>query len=190
MEDTVLIIGDSPFLKEVEGVLAYAVNRYPSLGMNVIVKKYKTSVHIFQDSLFIPLTNSLKDIKTVTLQQYGDLIRKENKELHDSFSFNFKEDTSQDIIKGDKLAWGGFTHDYAISYSIYKGFKNIILVGAADFVQGPHYVHGDTFKYSNTLKDYSKRFIEEYCMKRANIYTCNPASYLNIPRIDINTLLK
>ena len=190
MEDTVLIIGDSPFLKEIEELLAYAIARYPSLGMNVIVKKYKTNVHIFQDSLFIPLTNSLKETKTITLQQYGDLIRKENKELHDSFSFDFKKDTPQSIVKGDKLAWCGFTHDYAISYCIYKGYKNIILIGAADFVQGPHYVHGDAFKYSNILKENSKKFIEEYCTKKANIYTCNPASYLNIQRIDINILLK
>ena len=80
---TALIIGDSPFLGEVQDKLLYVLNRYDSFGMNSIVKRYKTNAHIFLDMLFIPLTNALQDMKTVTLYSYGDAIQKENKELID-----------------------------------------------------------------------------------------------------------
>ena len=190
MNKTVVIIGDSPFLGEIEQHIHYVLEQYPSIGINNALRLYNVSTHIFQDMQFIPLTNSYPDVKTVSLYKYGDLIRKKNKELLDSYTYNFKMNSTQDILKDGKLAWCGFTHDYAISYCIIKGYKNIVLIGAADFIAGKHYATDEDFKYSEKLKQNSKRFIEEVCTQRANILTCNPNSTLEVPRISIDKFLE
>ena len=183
MENTIFIIGDSPFLGEIEDKIHYITEKYPTMGINNAIRKYDVSIHIFQDMKFVKLTNSYPEVKTVAPAWYGDLVQKENKELIESYTFNFKTNTEEDIIKDGKLAWCGFTHDYAISYCIYKGHKNIVLVGAADFTGNKHYLTEEEFKYSEKLKLQSKKFIEEICSKKANISTCNPDSKLEIPRI-------
>ena len=190
MKDTILIIGDSPFLGEVEGTLHYVLEKYPSIGINNAVRKYKVGAHAFQDAKFINLTNQYPNTKTVSLYTYGDMIQKVNKDLYDSYTFNFMKDTEENILKDNKLAWCGFTHDYVISYCIIKGYKNIVLVGAADFTGNRHYLTEEEFNYSEKLKKQSKRFIEEVCTKRVNIYTCNSNSILAVPRISINKLLE
>ena len=190
MDKTVLIIGDSPFLGEIEKYLHYVISKYPSIGINNAIRKYDVQMHAFQDAKFINLTNEYQNVKTVTLYMYGDMIQKEKKELYDSFPFKFKENTENDIFKDGRLAWCGFTHDYIISYCIFKGYRNIILIGAADFTGKKHFLTDEEFKYSEKLKFQSKKFIEEVCIKRANIYTCNPESILNIPRIKISELLE
>ena len=190
MSKTILIIGDSPFLGEVEGHIHYAIEKYPSMGINNAVRKYNVQTHIFQDFKFINLTNQYQEVKTVTLYEYGDIIQKEKKELYNSYPFRFKENTVDDIFLNNRLAWCGFTHDYNISYCIMKGYENIILIGAADFIGNKHFITEEEFKYSEKLKFQSKKFIEEICMKRASIYTCNPASILDIPRIEISKLLE
>lgn len=190
MNKTVLIIGDSPFLGEIEGTIHYAIEKYPSIGINNAIRRYKVGTHAFQDAKFIALTNSYQDVKTLSLYLYGDLIQKENKELYDSYTFNFKNNTENDIFLGGRLAWCGFTHDYVISYCIMKGYKNIILIGAADFAGNQHYLTEEEFKYSEKLKANSRKFIEEVCTKRANVYTCNPNSLIDVERISVETLLK
>ena len=183
MDKTVFIIGDSPFLGEIEDKIHYITEKYPTIGINNAVRKYKVSTHIFQDMKFIGLTNLYPEVKTVTIPAWEDMIIKDNKELYDSFTFNFRINTKDDVVKNSKLAWCGFTHDYAISYCIAKGYLRIILVGAADFVGNKHYITKEEFKYSEKLKYSSKRFIEEVCFDRVNIMTCNPNSILEIPRV-------
>jgi hypothetical protein len=190
MKDLVFIIGDSPFLGEVEGEIHYIAEKYPTIGINNAIRKYSISTHIFQDMKFISLTNSYPEVKTVAPYMWGDLIQKDNKELLDSFTFNFKVNTKDDIVKNGKLAWCGFTHDYAISYCIMKDYSDVVLVGTADFTGNKHYLTGEEFKYSEKLKNNSKKFIEEICSKRANIVTCNPDSILDIPRVNLNEFLK
>lgn len=190
MSKTILIIGDSPFLGEVEEFLYYTIDKYPSIGINNAVRKYNVQMHIFQDVQFINLTNQYQNVKTITQYMYGDMIQKEKKELYNSYPFKFKENTVDDICKDGKLAWCGFTHDYAISYCILKEYQNIVLIGAADFTGKSHFLTEDEFKYSEKLKLQSKKFIEEICTQKANIYTCNPASILDIPRIEIKKLLE
>lgn len=189
MKETVLIIGDSPFLGEIEDGIHYAIEKYPSIGINNAITKYNVDTHIFQDAKFVNLTNRYSSVKTVAPAWYGDTIQKENKELIGSYPFKFKENTEEDIVFNGRLAWCGFTHDYAISYCILKGYKNIILIGAADFTGTKHYLTEEEFKYSEKLKYQSKKFIEEVCTKRAIIKTCNPNSILNIPRVGIKDLL-
>ncbi len=190
IENVAVIVGDSPFIEEIQDKLSYLLNRYFSLGINNIIKKYETNIHLFQDIPFCSLTNKYPQMKTVAPYVHGDLITKDNKELIDSYSFDFKKDKAQDIYKDGKLAWCGFTHDYAVSYCIMKGYKNIILIGAADFIRGKHFMTEDVFSPSDILAEKSKRFIEEICTQRINIYTCNPESTLKVPRISLDELLK
>ena len=89
---------------------------------------------------------------------------------------------------GDKLAWCGFTHDYAISYLISQGCKEIILLGAADFINGGHYTHDWMFKRSEQLQERSIKFIEDCNNMYVNIKTCNPNSLIKIPYIPIDEL--
>ena len=186
---TILIVGDSPFFGGIEDRIHYVLSKYPSLGINNAIRKYNISTHVFQDMKFIDLTNAHPETKTLTLYSYGDMIQKTNKELYNSYVFNFKENTENDIFKDGRLAWCGFTHDYALSYCINKGYENIVLIGAADFTGNKHFLTDEEFNYSEKLKFHSKKFIEEICTKRARIYTCNFDSILDIPRVDIDTLL-
>ena len=190
LTNSVLIVGDSPYLKEIEGELTFLIQRYPSLGINNIVRKYETQIHIFQDIPFITLTNKFPSMKTVAPYAHGDLIQKKNKELIDSYTFDFMRNSAEDIYKDGKLAWCGFTHDYAISYCIMKGYQNIVLIGTADFEQGKHFMTEQDFSPSQILAINSKKFIETICTQRANIYTCNQNSWLSLPRIEISELLK
>jgi hypothetical protein len=189
MNSTILIIGDSPFLGEIEGQIHYVLEKYPSIGINNAIRKYNVQMHGFQDAKFINLTNQYQNVKTVTLYLYGDMIQKDKKEQYDSYPFKFGENTEKDIFYNGRLAWCGFTHDFLISYCIMKGYENIVLIGAADFTGNKHYLTDEEFKYSEKLKFQSKRFIEEVCTKRANIFTCNPNSILKIPRISLTALL-
>ena len=185
MEERVIILGDSPFLKEVEEKINYVTEKYYTLGINRIINKFNTHCHIFVDQHLIPLTNERQDLKTVTLYSYGDLIQKRSRELYDTYPCG----TNNVVEKDGKLAWCGFTHDYALSYCIHKGAKEIILIGAADFSNG-HYSVTHDFVYSDSLKKQSIKFIENVCSKYADIKTCNSNSALNIERISIENLLK
>ena len=185
----VILLGDSPYLGEVEKILQYVLDRYYSIGINRIINKFQVQGHVFVDPFLLKLTNEHPELFTISLYKYGDLIVKKNKELYNTYTFNFEENTENNLCKENKLAWCGFTHDYALSYLITKGFDDIILIGTADFVSGPHYSNPYDLKCSEKLKNSSKRFIEEICSKKALIRTCNPNSFLSIPRIEIEELL-
>lgn len=189
MKNTAIVLGDSPFLKEVEDKIRYVLDRYHSIGINNVITKYYTDEHIFLDKPFIALTNQYLG-KTVTLKVYDSLIHKDNKCLLDILSFDFHKHTCKDICNGDKLAWKGFTHDFAITYCIRQGFKKVILIGAGDFTKGGHFSNPHAFQYSYHCKENSKKFIEEYTSKLIQIETCNPKSYLRVPRVSIDDLLK
>lgn len=190
MSRTVLLIGDSPFLGTIKDKIHYLIDKYDSIGINNSVRLYPIKKHIFQDMKFIPLTLKYQEIPTVTLYMYGDMIAKDKRELIDSYTFDFLKNSSEDIVKDGKLAWCGFTHDYAISYCIYKGYDKVILIGAADFISGGHYATQEDFIYAEKLKKQSKRFIEEVCSKKIKIYTLNPESFLNVSRISAEELLE
>ena len=86
------------------------------------------------------------------------------------------------------LHYCGFTHDVAVSFGIQQGFKNIVLVGAADFTN-IHYDNSKPFIYSKRLMEQSKYFLEKVCTQYCNLYTFNPESKLNIPRITLEEVI-
>lgn len=90
---------------------------------------------------------------------------------------------------GDTLHYCGFTHDVAVSFCIQQGYKNIVLVGAADFTNY-HYDDNKPFIRSKRLEENSIRFLEDVCAKHCNLYTINPNSKLKVPRITIGELIE
>lgn len=190
IEDTIILLGDSPFIDEIKQKLYYVVQRFTTMGINRIVNTYKTNYQVFVDERMLSVANKHPDIYAVSLQRYGDMVRTKEKELYNSYSFNFDSNTEKDLCKNGKLAWCGFTHDFALSYLITKGWKNIILIGTADFSIGAmHHSVQMAFTPSLKLVEKSKKFINEVCTKRANIYTCNPNSLLTVDRVSIEDLL-
>ena len=183
--DRAIILGDSPFLNEVENTLHYVLEKYYVLGINYVITKCRADMHVFTDVNVVPLTNKYYDLNTLTLYSYGDMIRKRQKTLINTFTYKGDYCWKSD----DKLAWCGFTHDYAISYLISQGCKEIILLGAADFINGNHYTHNWQFKRSIKLQEASADFIKDCCNMYADIKTCNPNSILDIPYIPIEELL-
>jgi hypothetical protein len=180
-----IILGDSPFLKEVEHILHYVLDKNYVLGINYVITKCRADVHVFTDANLIPLTNSYPNIDTISMCAYGAMIRKPKKTLINTFTY-----IGDYCIKKDgKFAWCGFTHDYVISYLISKGCKEIILLGAADFINGNHYTHDWRFKRSDALQEKSIGFIEDCANMYADIKTCNPNSPIKIPHIPIEELL-
>ena len=186
MEGKVIILGDSPFLKEIEDKVNYVTERYYTIGINNVIKKFNVHAHVFTDMPLVRLTNSRPDLKTISLYMYGDLIQKDNKELYDTFSF---KEGDEKVEKDVKLAWCVFTHDYALSYCIAKGVKEVILLGAADFSHSGHFATSLDFTPSELLRRQSLKFIENVCTKYVDVKTCNPNSMLNIEKINIEELL-
>ena len=181
----ILILGDAPFLREIEDKINYVTNRYYTIGINRVINHFNIQKHIFTDFSMIGCSNKYYDIPAITLYSHGDLVRKAQKELINTFSYN--EDG--EIQKDGKLAWCGFTHDYALSYCISKGYKEVVLIGAADFVGDGHYSIPAEFKRSQKLQEKSINFINNVCTKYLDVYTCNPNSSLSVPRISIDELL-
>lgn len=184
-----ILLGDSPFLKEVEGKVQYILDRWYSVGINRVIYKFRTNAHVFVDAFILPMTNERQDLFTISLAKYKNMIPKPNKALYNTYTFNLKKNGLKDLKKDDHLAWCGFTHDYALSYLITEGYDDIILLGTADFSSNSHYSNPYDLVCSEKLKLVSKRFIEEVCSKGALIRTCNPNSILDIPRIMVEDLL-
>ena len=106
--------------------------------------------------------------------------------MYDTFSF---KEGDERVEKDGKLAWCGFTHDYALSYCILKGIKEVILLGAADFSHNGHFATSLEFTPSELLRRQSLKFIEDTCTKYIKVKTCNPNSMLNVERISVEELL-
>jgi len=190
-----LILGDSPLIKTCEYELPYILNKYFSLGINRIIRKYTTSRHIFVDEEMAYLSNEYPDIPAITIPKNGNLLNKE-KELINTFS-NKVDIAYHNLVEfkvineNNELAWCGFTHDYAISYLVSKGYENIVLIGTADFIDGTHYsIDEKPFDRSAILQKNSVQFIESVHNDKAVIYTINPFSLLNVNFISVEELLK
>ena len=188
-ENTLILVGDSPFLGSVQGKLQQVLKLYPSMGINATIVKHKTDFHVFQDYRMARIANRFPEIKSVTSTKSKGLVTKENCEYVDSYPFSFDRNTYEDIIKDGKLAWCNFTHDYAVSWAVYKGYKRVVLIGAADFIPGPHYTLGGDFRYSGPLHRESIKYLSEVCPHKIEVLTCNPKSSLKVPRIPIDDLL-
>ena len=186
MKERAIILGDSPFLNEVESLLHYVLDRNYVIGINSVIRKCRVDMHAFVDISMINLTNQRQELHTLTLYSYGALIQKPNKTLIDTFSYR-GDYTWRD--KG-KLAWCGFTHDYVVSYLIDQGCKEIVLLGAADFINGEHYSNNTFFSYSPKLREKSIEFIQDCANRYVDIKTCNPNSLIKIPYIPIENLLE
>lgn len=103
--------------------------------------------------------------------------------------------TKPDIYTDKTLLSAGFTHDFAISYLIKCGYKNIVLAGCADFetktyAKQMNVKEDINWKYSEKVKINSLYLINNIFSKHVNIYTLNPNSVLNVKRITVKQLLE
>lgn len=189
IKNTVVVIGDSPYLNEIP-VVHFIAHKYKSYGINRVINKVRCTNQVATDLNIIANTsNKNKEIPILTLYAWGDFVKVKQKDLLNTFSYDFERDDKQ-LFKDNKLAWCGFTHDYVLSYlCTHTSYENIVLIGAADFIKGKHYSNSEDFTYGRILKDRSKYFIENVCTQYKNIYTCNPDSYLDIPKVVIQDLL-
>ena len=184
--DRAIVLGDSPFLNEVEHVLHYVLDKNYVIGINSVIKKCRIDLHAFTDTGLLKVTNAYPNIPSLTLYSYGALVRKSKKILLNTFTY--KHDYC--VEKEGKLAWCGFTHDYVMSYLITQGVKEIILLGAADFIEGKHYSNNWDFKRSKNLEEKSKRLIKDCCDTYCTIKTCNPNAIIEgVEYIPIESLL-
>jgi hypothetical protein len=194
-----LILGDSPIIQTIEKYIPNLLFLYPSIGINRIIRKFQTTKHIFVDDRILPVTNEFPNMPVITIKQNGSKVNKpkELKELINVYSphnNSFVKTINTDNIEVEnskgELLWYGFSHDYAISYLIRKGYDMIVLVGTADFIDGNHYVaNQEYFQRSNRLQNYSKQYIEYVNENIIPIYTINPNPIINIPTITIEELI-
>lgn len=101
--------------------------------------------------------------------------------------FNIPNSDSYELCQtptDGKLLYYGFTHDFVISWGLAKGFKRIVLVGTADFLDGGHYNSDDIFAPNK------KCIIDsmDYINSLDNVYTLNPKSKLQVKRIKIKEI--
>ena len=73
-----IVLGDSPFLNEVEHILHYVLDRNYVIGINGVVKKCRVDMHAFTDTGLLKITNAYPSVPSLTLYSYGDLVQKKN----------------------------------------------------------------------------------------------------------------
>lgn len=194
VDNTVIIIGKSPIIDDVNiyTKLPDLQSKFHNIGINQIAIPLRTEYIAFVDKKaiislkYIHLSTKIISIdKNATTSFEGDFYRSDHIPLDKPPFYN------------NTYSYYGFTHDICISWAYKNNFKNIILVGVADFTENSVYSSftdglpnmNSNFHYHNDCKAKSIKFIEN-AQKYINIYTINPKSVLNVPRISLDLLLK
>lgn len=191
MSRTLLIIGSSPVIDDYKEHINYLTQIYDSVGINSISTIFNTMYCAFVDEYFKHFIKGVpKSTKLITLEKYISLSNYYDGEFYTTFRPK-KKDTN--YIKEDNLAYFGFTHDLCISWGILKGYKNVILIGAADFnnkeyAQVNSNICGCTFNRDKVTEEGSINGINNFFTNFINIYTLNNKSALNVPRITLEEL--
>jgi len=174
----------------------YLVDIYPSIAINstatVVKSKYCAFLDDFKHFInSVPLSTEL-----ITLEKYIVLSERWTGHFYETFRPS-KVDSSKGLVVQDgKLAYFGFTHDMCISWAILKGYKNIVLIGAADFDTESYADIPNLVKYSplfnrdKGVQDSSIDAINNLYTKYINIFTINDNSMLRVPRVTIDELYK
>ena len=187
-KDWILVIGRSEIIND--KLLSDISELFITIGINNMNEKFHPTYTISVD-----LPNKVVDnigtfkIPTILLASVYNLKRIPDYIKTEVYQYEAISNICDTPYTGDVLHYCGFTHDVAVSYCIQQGYKNVVLVGAADFTQ-KHYDNNQVFLRSQRLQENSRRFLEEVCTKYCNLYTVNPASILKIPRITIDELIK
>lgn len=192
-EETIILIGRSDFLDRIDSSFNYCLDIYDVATINWACTRYYSKYNFFIDSYVRKMCYKqvLGEPKFITTGVNIGLVKYYDHEIYEQHRIY-----STDKIYTDKtLLCAGFTHDFAISYLIKQGYKNIILAGCADFVTKDYAkdmnVRTDIqWNYSEKVKVNSMYLINNVYTKYANIYTLNPDSKLKVDRITVEELLK
>jgi len=198
MEDTLLIVGRSPIVDEYSEHINYLCEIYPSIGINSIATVFNTKYCAFVDigSFKVYMNKLDKSKELITLEKYIPLSEIYKCHLYNTFRPRNSDNTKDLVINenGD-LAYFGFTHDLCISWAISNKFKNVVLLGAADFCADIYAdinanVYTPIFIRNDEVEHNSINAIENFYSKHINIYAVNKNSKLKIPRITLEELYK
>ena len=192
-EETIILIGRSDFLdSELCKNFYYCTEIYNCATINWSCTKYYSKYCFFLDSYVWKMCHDkvLGRPKLITSTMTTGLVQGWDYEIYDQHRMYT---SMQPYTKGTLLG-AGFTHDYAISYLIKEGYKNIILAGCADFVtkeyaKGMNVRTDIKWNYSDKCKINSEYLINNVLSKYTHIYTLNPDSELKVDRISVDELL-
>ena len=159
-----MLFGRSDFINEID--LDYLLSlELTTIGINC--QEFKTDIIAFLD-------------KPMTHYAFDDIVIKLTRNY-------FKGKIKEPVIYYEAPNWN-FTHDMVLWWLKEQGVKNVVLIGCADFIDNVHYNSNLKFNPSENNINSSINFIENF--KYLNIYTLNPNSKLNIPRILIKDIKK
>lgn len=192
-EDTIILIGRSDFLDSDKCYnLLYCTEKYDCATINWACTRYYSKYCFFLDSYVWKMCHNkvLGKPKLITSSINAGLVQAYKHEIFDQHRMY----ASMDIWRDKTLLGAGFTHDYAISYLIKEGYKNIVLAGCADFVtkdyaKGMNVKEGIKWNYSDKVKINSMYLINNVFSKYIKLYTLNPDSELKVNRITVDELL-
>lgn len=187
--NTLIIIGKSPIIDLYENEINLLIDRYDTMSINSVATKYHTKYCTFLDTSIKYYVHHIpEDVTCITTPINVGYCSKHPTEVYKSFKY--KEGK---VYTDNSLAYFGFTHDYAICWGIKNNYKNIVLIGAADF---------DTDKYCSSIKFSMPKFninkgiekasidgISQILKYMTHLYTVNPLSKLDIDRTSISDLL-
>lgn len=192
-EDTIILIGRSDFLdSDLCKNFYYCTEIYNCATINWACTKYYSKYCFFLDSYVWKMCHNkvFGKPKLITSTVNIGLVQGWDYEIYDQHRMY----TSMQPYTKETLLGAGFTHDYAISYLIKEGYKNIILAGCADFVtkeyaKGMNVRTDVKWNYSDKCKINSEYLINNVLSKHTHIYTLNPDSELKVDRISVDELL-
>ena len=182
VRDSIIIIGRSEIVKEVANLNAIS-ELFTTLAINNLNPNLHPTYTMFLDKNVQVLENIRENKISTTVLTSVDNVNLLTEGMRSKvFSVKPVGFNCTTPYTGAQLHYCGFTHDLAVSFAIQQGFKNVILLGAADFTKS-HYDNTWDFTYSENLKRQSVYFLSAVCTKYCNLFTMNPNSVLNVLRI-------
>lgn len=181
-DDTLILFGRSPFINEIKDKIPLLIENYHTMGINYFCDTFpEVEYVIFYDDIVPTVKKSI----VITDQKNADneVVKNNRHELYyvkrDDWCFSDSDSTLNLCIH---------TPSMALNWAYQKGFKNVIIAGI-DLV--PNTQHFDSCKliFSDKAIKQAKKHLETVCTKYLNIYQLNPNSYLDLPKISIDSLL-
>lgn len=183
-EETLLIFGRSEYIDSISDSIPFLTEYYHTISINSV--EIPTEYVVFLDATY-PLVDRINKGSHKVITSYNNCSYLNPKLDITYVQYQLYDPNNFEPYDKDYLRYAGFTHDLAVSWGIFKGFKTIVLIGAADFTKW-HYDSRTLFKYSIRIAEQSRSFLES-CQDYCKIYKTNNNSILNVPIIDIQELL-
>lgn len=181
-EDTLIIFGRSPFINEIRKDIPEIIKNWHTVGINYFCETFPDVEYVaFYDNI-LPI---IKDSTIITDYQNKDneVVKSHNHLLYyvkkDDWCFSECEPTLHLCVH---------TPSMVMNWAYLKGYKNVVIAGIDLIPDTPHF---DSSKkiFSERSIEVARRHLEKVCTKYLNVYQLNPNSYLDLPKLSINSLL-